>query len=327
MALSHLRFDFRTPSFGKASAEELYATSLEMARWADHRGFSTIIISEHHCAEDGFLSSPLVLAGALVGCTQSVRISVAALLAPLHDPIRLAEDIAVLDLVSGGRVTIVAGLGYRPVEYVAMGKRFDRRGRLFDECLEVLIKAWGGEPFEYNGEIIQVTPKPASTARELLVIGGSSAAAAKRAARFGLSFSPPLHDDELNGIYFSECERLAVEDPKIGDPGEPWMLLVSEDPDRAWAESGPYLLHDARVYASWQRAGQHSYQHSVATTVEELREEGKYRIMSPEECINYAAAFGEHAAFRHFPLGGGNPPEFGWASLETFVNKVLPYVK
>ena len=86
-------------------------------------------------------------------------------------PIRLAEDIAVLDLVSGGRVTIVAGLGYRPVEYVAMGKKFDRRGRLFDECLEVLIKAWGGEPFEYNGEIIQVTPKPASAARELLVIG------------------------------------------------------------------------------------------------------------------------------------------------------------
>ena len=154
---------FERPSFGEASAEALYATSLEMARWADHRGFSTIIVSEHHCAEDGFLSSPLVLAGALVGCTQSIKISVAALLAPLHDPIRLAEDIAVLDLVSGGRVTIVAGLGYRPVEYVAMGKKFDRRGRLFDECLEVLIKAWGGEPFEYNGEIIQVTPKPAST--------------------------------------------------------------------------------------------------------------------------------------------------------------------
>ena len=107
-----------------------------MAKWADHHGFSTLVVSEHHCVDDGFLPSPPVLAGALASCTESVGISVSALLAPLHDPIRLAEDVAVLDLVSGGRVTIVAGLGYRPVEYAALGKRFDRRGRLLEECLE-----------------------------------------------------------------------------------------------------------------------------------------------------------------------------------------------
>ncbi len=327
MALSYLRFDFRTPSFGAASAQALYQASIEMAKWADHHGFASVVVSEHHCVDDGFLPSPLVLAGALASCTESIGISVSALLAPLHEPVRLAEDVAVLDLVSGGRVTIVAGLGYRPVEYAALGKRFDRRGRLLDECLEVLFKAWSGEPFEHNGEIIQVTPKPVSPIRDVIVIGGSSPVAARRAARFGLSFNPPLHDEELNEIYLAECERLAVEEPKISDPGEPWMLLVSEDPDRAWAESGPYLLHDARTYSGWQIPGQRSYQYSTATSVEELREEGKYRILSPEECINYAAAFGEDAVFRHFPLGGGNPPELGWESLETFANKVLPYVE
>jgi len=321
-APAQLRFDFRVPEFAKTPKKALYDASLEMASYADEHGFQAVILSEHHCLEDGYLPSPLVVGAAIAARTKRIAISVSALLAPLHDPVRLAEDLAVLDILSGGRFSITAGLGYRPIEYRATSKEFTRRGKLLDELLETLLAAWTGEPFEYRGQTIRVTPTPISKPHPFVVVGGSTPAAAKRAARFGLPFGPPIHDEELNALYLSECKRLGVARPFIIDPVEPWMLFVSRDPDRTWSEIGAHYLHDATTYASWQRPEQRSYQHSRATTVEALRAEGKYRVLTPEECIAYASTPG--AAFRHFPLGGGIPPELGWESLELFANEVMP---
>jgi len=326
MASSVIRFDFRTPSFGKASPDELYRESIEMAAWADAQGFDAVVLSEHHCVEQGYLASPLVMTGILAGRTRKADLKTVALLAPLYDPVRLAEDLALLDIASGGRVTVVAGLGYRPLEYRALAVDFRRRGWLFDECLEVLFAAWSGEPFDYRGERVCVSPRPISAPSKLIEVAGSSAPAARRAARFGLRFCPPLHDPELNATYVAECQRLGVEALPVNDPGEPWTLFVSEDPERSWAEIGAYLLHDATSYASWQTEDQHSYQHSDAVTIERLRESKIYRILTPDECIAYGREEGKDARFLHFPLGGGTPPELGWTSLELFVNKVLPHI-
>jgi len=319
---SQIRFTFRVPDFAQTPKKEFYDAALDMAQWADENDFQTVILSEHHCLEDGYLPSPLVMGAAVAARTQKILINVSALLAPLHDPVRLAEDIAVLDIISGGRFSITAGLGYREVEYHAMSKEFRRRGKILDEVLDTLLKAWTGEPFEYRGETIQVTPTPVTKPHPFVVVGGSTPAAAKRAARFGLPFGPPIHDDDLNALYMSECKKHDVKFPYVVDPIEPWMLFVSEDPDRSWAQIGRHYLHDAMTYASWQRPDQRSYQHSLATNIDELRAEGKYRVLTPDECIEYAKQPG--AAFRHFPLGGGIPPELGWQSLETFKNKVMP---
>ena len=136
-----------------------YQAVLDMAEYVDHQGFGAVNMEEHHCAENGWLPAPLTVAAMVIARTRRVRVSVAALLVTLYDPIRLAEDIAVLDLASGGRFSFVAGLGYRPVEYHATGKPFEERGRLMDECLETLLAAWKGEPFEYRGQTIRVTQK------------------------------------------------------------------------------------------------------------------------------------------------------------------------
>ena len=142
MAISSIRFDMRAPEFGEASRGELYSAALEMCAWADEKGFLTVALSEHHGVEDGFMSSPLTMAGMVVGRTRKVLVSISALLVPLYDPLRLAEDLATLDLGSGGRVAVTAGLGYRPSEYAALDKEFSERGKIMDECLEVLLKAW-----------------------------------------------------------------------------------------------------------------------------------------------------------------------------------------
>jgi hypothetical protein len=102
------------------------------------------------------------------------------------------------------------------------------------------------------------------------------------------------------------------------------MVWVSDDPDRTWAEIGPHLLYDATVYASWQPEGQRSAVHSDAKTVAALRAEGKYLILTPDECVERARAQGAFAATVLFPLCGGIPPKLAWPGLELFANEVMP---
>jgi alkanesulfonate monooxygenase SsuD/methylene tetrahydromethanopterin reductase-like flavin-dependent oxidoreductase (luciferase family) len=322
MALSILRLDMRAPAFSPVAAGDLYATALDMSVWAEKQGFTMVVLSEHHGVDDGYLPSPLTLAGAIAGRTRSIPISVMALLLPLYDPVRLAEDLAVLDLASGGRLGITAGLGYRPEEYAMLGADWQGRGRVMDEHLDVLLRAWRGETFEWHGRPVRVTPQPGSRPHPFLAVGGSGRNAARRAARFGLPFQPAVQDPEIFDLYTAECERRGHV-PLVLQPGAGNMLWVSEDPDRSWSELGRYLLHHAMSYASWQTHNVGSVVDSQATTVEELRAEGKYRILTPDEFIGYTLAHPE-SPLVHFPLCGGTPPELGWPSLELFASKVLP---
>lgn len=324
MAISVIRFDLRAPAFSPASRRELFDAALEMAVFADARGFTLATLSEHHGVEDGYLPSPVVLAGVFAGATRRLGLNISALLVPLYDPVKLAEDLAVLDWASRGRLMVVAGLGYRPEEYAALGRDFGRRGKLLDECLEVMLRAWRGETFEYRGASVRVTPEPFTKPHPQLLVGGSTPAAAKRAARFGLPFAPPLHDPALSALYEAECRRLGVAGGFVLSPGEPATTFVARDPDAAWAALGPYLLHDATSYAAWQRPEQRSYQHSHATTVEALRAEGKYRVLTPDACVALAKEQGPLATFVHAPLCGGAPPALGFESLRLYADEVLP---
>jgi alkanesulfonate monooxygenase SsuD/methylene tetrahydromethanopterin reductase-like flavin-dependent oxidoreductase (luciferase family) len=325
MAISVLRLDMRAPASSPARAPELYAAALDMAAFVDERGFDLISLSEHHGVEDGYLPSPIAMAGCIAGRTRRVRIGVIALLLPLYDPIKLAEDLVVLDLASGGRVSIVAGLGYRPDEYEMLGIDWASRGRRMDESLEALVGAWKGEPFTYRGREIQLTPRPLSESPPVSV-GGTGRNAARRAARFGLPFQPSVDKPEIFSLYRDECLRLGVEHPLAIPPGSGEMIIVSEDPDRSWTQIGEHLLYEAQSYASWQPEGQRSAVHSFATNQAELRAEGRFRILTPDECIVRAKQRGPFADFVLYPLCGGTPPEHGWRSLELYADRVMPHL-
>ncbi len=231
---SVIRFDLRAPGLDPPEAQRLYGAALEMSEWADRQGFDMLVLSEHHASADGYLPSPLVMGGAVAARTQRIPIWVSALLVPLHDPVRLAEDIAVLDLISNGRIAIVSGLGYRPVEYALFDREWKGRGKRLDECLEIMVRAWTGEPFEVDGETVQVTPRPVQQPHPMIMVGGSGPAAAKRAARFGFGFFPPIGDDDLAQLYLDECARLGKEPGWVGQPKGPGTLFVADDPERLW---------------------------------------------------------------------------------------------
>ena len=159
-----------------------------MAEWAETRGCMAAVISEHHTSSDGYIPSPLLLASAMAARTNQLHISIAAALLAFYDPIRLAEDMAVLDIISNGRLSYTLGLGYRPEEFEMYGIDWKRRGAVVEEKLQLLLKAKTGEPFEHEGRRIHVTPPPVTPGGPMVMWGGGSIAAAKRAGRYGLGF-------------------------------------------------------------------------------------------------------------------------------------------
>ncbi|MER6311836.1 LLM class flavin-dependent oxidoreductase [Streptomyces sp. NPDC001657] len=318
-----LRINLVDPAPTAASLAARYRAAVEMAAFADDRGITMVQTEEHHATGNGWMPSPLTFAGAVFGATRRIGVTVSALITPLHDPLRLAEDLASLDLLSGGRLVTVAGIGYRPEEYAAHGKDWAGRGALQDEVLGTLLSAWTGEPFSYRGRTVRVTPRPFTRPHPLLLIGGSSRAAARRAARLGLPFFPSARLPGLEAYYHEQRALHGTEGWVLQPPERTCLLHVSEDPDRTWAEYGDHLLHEARTYASWQSAGIRSAVRSAATDTEALRKEGVYRIVTPDECLTLAQQAGPQGSLILHPLCGGMPIDEGWRSLHLFAERVL----
>lgn len=299
-----------------------YRAAIDMAEYVDRHGFTVVNMEEHHVAENGWLPSPLTLAAAVAVRTQQVRIGITALLVTLYDPVRLAEDLAVVDLLSNGRLTFVAGSGYRPDEYHAMDKDWAARGRLMDEVIDTLLKAWRGEHFDYKGRTIRVTPVPQQRPHPFFFIGGMSPVAARRAARFGLPFYPPIEDPKLLEIYYSELQKHGKQGfaytPRDGNS----MLFVDENPARAWEELGPYFLREMQEYSSWKMEGVPRPSEDDVMSVADVQASGRFVILTPEEARAHLDSGKVQNVVLH-PLAGGIPVERAWQSLRLFTEQVL----
>jgi alkanesulfonate monooxygenase SsuD/methylene tetrahydromethanopterin reductase-like flavin-dependent oxidoreductase (luciferase family) len=320
-AMVGLRFDLRVPSFAQTTHARQYAACLDMCAWADELGFDAIAISEHHGVEDGYMSSPATLAAAIAARTKRIRINIAAILVPLHDPVRLAEQLATAAIVAEGRLSVVAGMGYRPEEFAMAGVDRTQRGKLFDEYVGVMQQAWSGEPFTWRGRTVRATPKPDSP--PLVLVGGSTAKAARRAARLKCGFFPAIGDPELARLYREACEASGFTGFVVM-PGGPGFVHVTDDPERDWKRIAPHALYDARTYHDWQTPGQRSEVHVDAVTEDDVRRSPVYEVVTPDQCVALAK---EHGRILLHPLMGGIDPDLGWASLRRFADAVLPRIR
>lgn len=306
VAIWGMRFDLRNPS--GVGTTERYQAALDMAQWADEHGFAVIIVSEHHGSPDGYNPSALMLSAAIAARTRSVGVSVSVVPAPLYDPLKLAEDIAVLDHLAGGRASAVLGTGYVPAEFAMFGKEKRRRGALLDEAIETCFRAWS------EG---QVTPGPATDPRRLLMVGGNSRPAADRAVRYGLRFMP---SGQVGWDHF----RAARAEAGLRDPGELYsggtgFVHVAQDVDAAWELVGPAAMHESGSYGAWaEEAGQDTGWVRYAS-VEEVRASGQYRVLTPDELL----AEGDGFISLH-PLMGGLPIDEAWRSLRLIETEVMP---
>jgi alkanesulfonate monooxygenase SsuD/methylene tetrahydromethanopterin reductase-like flavin-dependent oxidoreductase (luciferase family) len=276
---------------------------------------------------DGYLPSPMALASAMAARTRTMPIVIAVVLLPLYDPIRLAEEMVVLDLISKGRVSYVAAIGYRPVEYEMFGVDYHRRGKIADEKLRVLLRAKTGEPFEHEGRRVHVTPAPLTPGGPYIAWGGGSIPAARRAGRNGIGFFGQKADPALRAAYEDAARDAGVEPGMciLPPPDAPTTVFVAEDVDRAWEELGPYLMHDVLAYAAWNEGKEKSASMSPATTAEELRAEARsHQIVTVDQAVAMVRA---GAPLPLHPLIGGLPPELAWKYLRTVTDEVMPAVQ
>jgi alkanesulfonate monooxygenase SsuD/methylene tetrahydromethanopterin reductase-like flavin-dependent oxidoreductase (luciferase family) len=212
-------------------------------------------LGEHHFTDDGFAPSLMTIAAAIAVATTRVQIGTHVLLLPQHHPVRLAEDAAVVDILSNGRLILGMGLGYRPSEFEAVGLDYHARGDVMDEYLEVLVRCFTEDSFSFEGRYVTVrdvalSPKPVQTPMPRLVLGGSGERMLRRAARFGcsgLALSPTADILHRHGALVAAHGGDADTQRYYGMA----MGFVADTDDEAWKLAQGHATWELDHYNAW----------------------------------------------------------------------------
>jgi alkanesulfonate monooxygenase SsuD/methylene tetrahydromethanopterin reductase-like flavin-dependent oxidoreductase (luciferase family) len=340
-------YGFRNPAASGLSFPEMYARVLQQIALVDQLGFDHVWITEHHFVEDGYMPSPLVMSGAIAARTSRVAIGQDVMLLPFTNPVRLAEDLIVLDNLSNGRMMVGAGMGYVPSEFAALGiPRRERRQRM-DETLEILRRAFTEEEFDFDGthfqlQRVRVRPRPVQPGGPPVWVAAMGEPGARRAARFDAHLLP-------------QGDRRAVLDPwrsALADRGRDASdyrvgiarpFVVNDDPSAAAssngvalakvAAGGPIPHESMRVYEAWLR--ELSPADRMKTQLIEGNDDGTLIpqdafIGSADACIAEALRMYDEYGITDIIVPGytgAQPPEAVDANLVRLANEVLPALR
>jgi probable F420-dependent oxidoreductase len=236
-------FTAQLPGSSKRSFELEYRETLELVRLAEHVGFDSAWVSEHHGSSDGYLPSLLAMLAAFAAVTERIELGTGVILAPLHDPLRLAEDAAVVDQLSGGRLLLGIGNGWREEEFRMFEAPRAERGARTQETIEVLRRAWTGRRFSFDGgtlryDRVRVTPQPARPGGPPILLGGYDRKAVIRAGRLADGYiTDETGPDEVRG----NLELVAEGANGVGrDPRALSIVLLQNA--FAWRDGDPWPL-------------------------------------------------------------------------------------
>jgi len=265
----------------------------------------------------------MIMASAIAATTTRLPISISAMLLPMHDPVRLAEQIVVADHLARGRIMLILGTGYRQEEFDMMDMKFSDRLEVLEHHVAALKKLFTGEHVEIDGRRLRVTPAPFSPGGPMMMLGGSGEKAARLAARLGIGFAAADSNPMIADWYNDECAKLGFTGGFVAVPEKLGFIHVSDDPERDWDIIGRHALWDAQSYAAWQRPRQSSaVTVKGALTIDDIRQSGVYRVLTVDEAIVLAKS----GRLLLHPLMGGMTPEFAWESLERIEHRVLTAV-
>jgi alkanesulfonate monooxygenase SsuD/methylene tetrahydromethanopterin reductase-like flavin-dependent oxidoreductase (luciferase family) len=312
--------DFRTAPQETRGSAALYADTVQHLVHAEQLGFGHALIGEHHFTDDQFVPSPLVAATAIAARTTTMRVATNVALLPLYHPVRLAEDVAVLDVLSNGRVDLGVGVGYNAAEFAGYGVAREDIGKKANENLDIVRRLLTGE----NVDGARITPPPVQRPHPPIWVGGTSRAAVRRAATYGDAYTGPA-DPNVWRMYLEELAPTGKQ-PRLNLTGSPW-LFVSEDPERTLALVGPGLLHWFNEAARMAEAN--NVANAGIRTMESIDDlRGLVSILTPDAMVEKIRSMVGDLPVDTFGLrlaAPGMPPRDVDDHLELFATKVIPH--
>ncbi|MGW4577164.1 LLM class flavin-dependent oxidoreductase [Rhodococcus aetherivorans] len=316
-----------------------YARIIEQATLAEEAGLDSIWLSEHHGATDGYLPSLLPIAAAILGATTRLVVGTAVLLAPFHNPLRLAEDVAVLDQMSGGRFILGMGTGWRRGEFRSFGVNMATRGRALEETVEILRRAWQGGRFGFEGRVHRidsaiVRPEPFTPGGPPIWLGGTGPRALDRAGRLGDGFFGVCTPFDPAMATFSQVLESVPEHRRAGFSfGQLRSGFIADDPELGWKLTGRGMTYTMDVHARWtaEEAGNAVEVDTMLTPEEVVRQ---YNLIgTPDEVTaalrpyeqRFAARTDSHLCFRlYHPY---MPQDAVLDAVGTFGRVVVPALR
>jgi alkanesulfonate monooxygenase SsuD/methylene tetrahydromethanopterin reductase-like flavin-dependent oxidoreductase (luciferase family) len=328
---------------------------LEQIEFAEQLGFDSVWLAEHHGSNYGTMPSPQVAAAAIASRTARMRIGIAVSILPFDNPVRIAEDYAMVDVISNGRLDFGVGRGYQPHEFRMLGLA-DRQAKsreIFREALDVILGAWTNENFSYSGKHFQfdnihLVPRPIQKPHPPVYMAAISPESFELVKEKGLRImvTPTLMSlPELKeNVLHAKRELVALgHDPRSLNFPMNWQMHLSDSPEQAKADTaqafGWYfervmslVPQGADTPPSYERYAElaAAFQAQGSVDVEQLREQGIVLLDSPEGAVAAIRRLWEDIGQQEILCWmriGGLEHEKVMRSLELFANKVMPEVK
>jgi probable F420-dependent oxidoreductase len=308
------------------------------AELAEASGFDSCFFGEHHQDPDGFLPSPLIVATAVAARTRRLRVGTSVILLPLHHPVRVAEDVITLDLVSKGRVILGVGIGYQPADFRAFAVPMEHRVALFEESVEILRKCWSGERFSFRGkhytlEDVQIRPRPYQQPAPPLWIGASVPAAVRRAGLLADAFvgtpSTSLESAMRLVDAYTHAARVAGRSPQVILMRDAWVATTRAEAEAVY---GPEVMTAYKYYWQHRLAEFRDIPPDTEFTLANLAPD-RLILGDPETCIREFNRWRDATGADYFLLrlrhahSGGPPHAKIMDAIRLFGDKVLPHCR
>lgn len=323
-------YDFRNPEPWCRPWNEVYGETLDLVAWSEDAGFHGAWVPEHHGAVDGYIPTPNIALAAMAARTSSIRLGAAVAIAPLYHPVRFAEECAVLDVLSSGRLETAVAIGYRRREYDMHGAVFAQRGRRFDEFLHIVLALWAGETVNVSGRHYTVADArivpPPVRGRIPIYIGGFTDRALERVAAYADGY---LGNVEVYDLYVEKLRQRGKDANNAAIRVPSLFLTVAEDPERAMEELAPFYHHVFACYSSWMAEDDALGMEGSglrAMDLQTFKQSGVMQIMTPEQAVAHFRAMRARVPVEHIMMmrPPGLPADRFIEYAQLFADKVIP---
>lgn len=334
-----LLWPFRNPD--SVAWDEFYRSHIDLIVESERLGFDEAWLTEHHFIDDGYSPSLFPIGAAIAARTERIRIGTFLLLLPLHNPVRVAEDTATLDIISGGRFDLGVGLGYRPGEFDDQGIPARERAGRMQESLPILRRLLAGEHVTVDGKYnrlndIRISPPALQKPHPPIWVGGTAPKAIERAATMGMHF---LSGGPGSAAVYDDALRANGRDPRDFHVAATLPTYVAPTRQRAWEIAAEPLRTMTAGYLQWtaEAAGTSTDDLPKLPSVEEIvgRQSmdffgGDMLVGSPQDVIEKIAKYRSGARLTHLVAGmalpGMRPREIR-SGMELFAREVIPHFR